>query len=119
MESLEPFSKQSVERSSENCFSVVMAPKLYYVDVSLAVRTSLLTIKALGIDVELVLVNLMAWEHLKPEYLKQNLSHTVPILEDGNFAVFGSHVINAYLVGKYGKDDPSYLKDLQRRAVID
>nr|WCC58230.1 glutathione S-transferase [Pharsalia antennata] len=95
-----------------------MAPKLYYADVSPAVRGSLLAIKALEIDVELVLVNLPAGEHLRPEYLKLNPLHTVPTLEDGDFVIFDSHAINAYLADKYGVDDSLYPKDLQKRAVV-
>lgn len=45
-------------------------PKLYYAQVSPAARSTLLTIGALDLDVELIPVNLMAGEHLTPQYLK-------------------------------------------------
>ncbi|KAJ8979581.1 hypothetical protein NQ317_019156 [Molorchus minor] len=96
-----------------------MTPKLYYADLSPAVRASLLTIKALGIEVDLKPVNMMAGEHLTPDYLKMNPFHTVPTLEDGDFVIWDSHAINAYLVGKYGKDDALYPKDLKKRAIVD
>lgn len=51
--------------------------------------------------------------------LQLNPQHTVPTLQDGDFVVWDSHAINAYLVGKYGKDDSLYPKDLQKRAIID
>lgn len=35
---------------------------------------------------------------------------------DGDFAIWDSHTICAYLVDKYGKDDALYPKDLQLRA---
>lgn len=35
---------------------------------------------------------------------------------DGDFAIWDSHTICAYLVDKYGKDDKLYPKDLQLRA---
>nr|AVT42186.1 glutathione S-transferase e2 [Lissorhoptrus oryzophilus] len=94
-------------------------PKLYYAAVSPAVRSTLLTIAALDLDVELVPVNLMAGEHLTPQFLKKNPLHTVPTLEDGDFHLFDSHAINSYLVGKYGKIDSLYPKDLQKRAIVD
>ncbi|CAG9767479.1 unnamed protein product [Ceutorhynchus assimilis] len=94
-------------------------PKLYYAQVSPAARSTLLTIGALGLDVELVPVNLMAGEHLTPQFLKKNPLHTIPTLEDGDFTLFDSHAINAYLVTKYGKNDSLYPKDLQKRAIVD
>lgn len=45
-----------------------------------------------------------------------NPEHTVPTLVDGDFAIWDSHAICAYLVDKYGKDDKLYPKDLQLRA---
>lgn len=45
-------------------------PKLYYAQVSPAARSTLLTVAALGLDVERIPVNLMAGEHLTPQYLK-------------------------------------------------
>ncbi|KAG5887918.1 hypothetical protein JTB14_003015 [Gonioctena quinquepunctata] len=95
-----------------------MSPKLYYADLSPAVRASLLTIEALEIDVELVPVNLMEGEHMKPEFLKMNPFHTVPTLKDGDFAIWDSHAINIYLVEKYGKNDALYPTDPQAKAVV-
>ncbi|KAI7815617.1 glutathione S-transferase [Rhyzopertha dominica] len=94
-------------------------PKLYYHAASPASRAVLLTIQALNIDVDYQIVNLLAGEQFAPEYLKLNPQHTVPTLQEGGFAIWDSHVINAYLVGKYGKDDSLYPKDLQKRAIID
>ncbi|VEN63193.1 unnamed protein product [Callosobruchus maculatus] len=91
---------------------------LYYLEMSPAVRSTLITIKALGLDVEMKPVNLMAGEHMTPEYLKMNPLHTVPTLKDDDFVVFDSHAINSYLVDKYGKDDSLYPKDLQKRATV-
>ncbi|XP_043645913.1 glutathione S-transferase 1-like [Drosophila teissieri] len=92
---------------------------LYGFDGSPAVRAVLLTLSALGLEFEYRIVNLMAGEHLKPEYLKINPQHTVPTLEDDGFLINDSHAINAYLVSKYGKEDTLYPKDLQKRAIVD
>ncbi|KAJ8954080.1 hypothetical protein NQ318_004385 [Aromia moschata] len=96
-----------------------MAPKLYYTPGSPPAMASLLTVKALGIQVDLKPVNLLAGEHLTPEFQKMNPLRTVPTLVDGDFTIWDSHAINAYLTGKYGKDDALYTKDLQKRAVVD
>lgn len=40
----------------------------------------------------------------------------MPTLVDGDFAIWDSHTICAYLVDKYGKDDKLYPKDLELRA---
>nr|XP_023027373.1 glutathione S-transferase D5-like [Leptinotarsa decemlineata] len=95
-----------------------MTPKLYSADLSPAVRASLLAIRALGVDVELVPVNLMEQDHMKPEYLKMNPFHTVPTLEDGDFAIWDSAAINIYLTEKYGKDDSLYPSNPEARAVV-
>lgn len=78
-----------------------MTLTLYFTDLSPAVRSSLLTIKALGLNVDLKEVNLAAGEHLKPEFLQKNPFHTVPTLEDGDFVIWDSHAINAYLVSTW------------------
>lgn len=48
-----------------------------------------------------------------------NPQHTIPTLDDDGFVLWDSHAIAAYLVGKYGKDDSLYPKDLQKRALVD
>lgn len=48
-----------------------------------------------------------------------NPQHTIPTLEDDGKKIWDSHAINAYLVGKYGKDDSLYPKDLAKRAIVD
>ncbi|XP_022229125.1 glutathione S-transferase 1-like [Drosophila obscura] len=92
---------------------------LYGIDASAPVRSVLLTLNALGLPFEYKVVNLMAKEQLKPEFLKMNPLHTVPTLDDDGFYLYDSHAINAYLVAKYGKEDSLYPKDLQQRAIVD
>ncbi|EDW36395.1 GL17772 [Drosophila persimilis] len=94
---------------------------LYGMDASAPVRSVILTLNALGLPFEYKVVNLLAKEQLKPEFLKMNPLHTVPTLDDDGFYVYDSHAINAYLVAKYGKDgkESLYPKDLQQRAIVD
>lgn len=48
-----------------------------------------------------------------------NPQHTIPFLDDNGVLIADSHAICAYLVGKYGKDDSLYPKDLVKRALVD
>lgn len=57
-----------------------MAPKLYAMDLSPAVRSALLIAKAVGVDLEIVPVNLAAGEHMTPEFIKVGLYFNLNIL---------------------------------------
>ncbi|KAL7737317.1 hypothetical protein ACLKA6_012933 [Drosophila palustris] len=92
---------------------------LYGVDASPPVRACKLTLAALGLPYDFVVVNIMEREHLSEAYLKKNPQHTVPMLEDDGACIWDSHAIICYLVSKYAKDDSLYPKDLLKRAVVD
>ncbi|CAD7083152.1 unnamed protein product [Hermetia illucens] len=94
-------------------------PIIYGLHVSPPVRSVLLVAAAIGLDFEFRQVNLLAGEQMKPEYLKMNPQHTVPTLDDGGLLIWDSHAIATYLIGKYGKDDNLYPKDLYKRALVD
>lgn len=90
----------------------------YYLPGSAPCRSVLLTAKALGIDLNLKLTNLMAGEHMTPEYLKMNPQHTIPTLNDNGFCLWESRAIQVYLVEKYGKTSSLYPTDPQKRAIV-
>ncbi|XP_043643103.1 glutathione S-transferase 1-like [Drosophila teissieri] len=92
---------------------------LYGLEASPPVRAAKLTLAALGVPYEYVVVNTLAKENLSEEFLKKNPQHTVPTLEDDGHFIWDSHAIIAYLVSKYGKTDSLYPKDLLQRAVVD
>lgn len=92
---------------------------LYGLDASPPVRAVKLTLAALGVEYEYVVVDVLKKQQYSEEYLKKNPQHTVPLLEDGDALIWDSHAIMAYLVSKYGKDDSLYPKDLLKRAVVD
>ncbi|KAI7815115.1 glutathione S-transferase [Rhyzopertha dominica] len=96
-----------------------MAPKLYMIVSSTPVRSILMTADSLGIELELQKIDFINGEHKTPEYTKMNPQHTIPLLDDDGYFLADSHAINAYLVGKYGKDDSLYPKDLKKRGKVD
>ncbi|XP_035774394.1 glutathione S-transferase 1 isoform X2 [Anopheles albimanus] len=90
----------------------------YYLPGSAPCRAVQMTAAAVGVELNLKLTNLMAGEHMKPEFLKLNPQHTIPTLVDNGFPMWESRAIQIYLVEKYGKDDKLYPKDPQKRAVV-
>ncbi|KAG8306137.1 hypothetical protein J6590_054266 [Homalodisca vitripennis] len=92
---------------------------LYYMGRSPPTRSVDLVLHALNLAVEYKTINLVAREHLTPEFLKLNPLHTIPLIDDNGFILWESRAIMTYLVSKYGKDDSLYPKDLQQRAIVD
>ncbi|KAF5270028.1 hypothetical protein FQR65_LT05827 [Abscondita terminalis] len=96
-----------------------MVLKLYKFDASPPVRAVFLTAAALGLELELVDVDLLNKDQMNIEYIEKNPQHCVPTLDDCGTIVWDSHAINAYLVSKYGKNDLLYPKDIRKRANVD
>ncbi|XP_067618364.1 glutathione S-transferase 1-1 [Eurosta solidaginis] len=90
----------------------------YYTAGSAPCRSVIMTAKALGLNLNKKPMNLMAGEHMKPEYLKLNPQHTIPTLVDNGFPLWESRAIMVYLAEKYGKDDTLYPKCPKKKAVI-
>ncbi|KAM3966919.1 glutathione S-transferase delta 1 [Aphomia sociella] len=93
--------------------------KLYYLPPSPPCRAVMMTAKALGLELDLVLTNIMEGQHMTPEYLKMNPQHTVPTMDDNGFILWESRAIMAYLVNAYGRDDTLYPKNPRIRALVD
>uniref|UniRef100_A0A0A1WNP5 Glutathione S-transferase 1 n=1 Tax=Zeugodacus cucurbitae TaxID=28588 RepID=A0A0A1WNP5_ZEUCU len=91
---------------------------LYAIGGSPPSRAVLLTLKALNVPFEYKVINVLAGEHRKPEYLAINPHGTVPTLVDDGEIITDSHAITTYLVDKYGSDDSLYPKDLVQRAKV-
>ncbi|XP_031639306.1 glutathione S-transferase 1-like, partial [Contarinia nasturtii] len=94
-------------------------PILYMHALSPPARSVLLTAAELGVELECKVVDLFGQEHKQPEFIKLNPQHTIPFLDDNGVLIADSHAICGYLVGKYGKDDRLYPKDLVKRAQVD
>lgn len=95
-----------------------MSLKLYHFPPSAPSRGALLAARAIGVPLEVKIVNLFEKEHLKESFIKLNPQHTVPTFVDDGFVLWESRAIGSYLADKYGKDDQFYPKDLKKRAVV-
>ncbi|XP_053667097.1 glutathione S-transferase 1-like [Anopheles marshallii] len=93
-------------------------PVLYTVHLSPPCRAVELTAKALGLELERKMVNLLAGDNLKPEFLKLNPKHTIPVLDDNGTIISESHAIMIYLVQKFGKADALYPSDIVQQARV-
>jgi len=92
---------------------------LYYLGASPPCRVVTLTAKALGLELNLKVIDMQKGEHLTPEFLKMNPQHSLPTLDDNGYYLWESRAIATYLSEKYGKNDSLYPKDLQKRGVVD
>lgn len=91
----------------------------YYMDMSPPCRAVMLTAKAVGVDLNLKLVNIMTGDHRKPEFLKVNPQHKIPFLVDGTVKLSESRAICSYLASQYGKDDSFYPNNPKARCIVD
>jgi glutathione S-transferase len=75
--------------------------KLYRHALSGHSHRAQLLLSLLGVDAELVDVDLAAGEHKQAEFLAKNRFGQVPVLEDGSTVIADSNAILVYLAGKY------------------
>ncbi|KAJ8724373.1 hypothetical protein PYW08_015847 [Mythimna loreyi] len=93
--------------------------KVYYLPPSPPCRAIIMAAKVLGVELELVLTNIMEGQHMTPEYLKMNPQHTIPTMDDSGFILWESRAILTYFVNAYGRDDTLYPKNPRLRAIVD
>lgn len=79
--------------------------KLYYHPLSGHAHRAVTFASFLGLDVELVLVDLAAGEHKSEAFLKINSFGQVPALVDGDVTITDSNAILVYLAKKAGRTD--------------
>jgi len=97
-----------------------MAPiEIHGMQLSAPCRIVEMTAECLGVEYQFKVVDLMAGDHMKPEFLAMNPMHNIPTVTDGDFVMNESRAVAAYLVNKYGKDDGMYPKDAEVRARVD
>ncbi|KAM7342803.1 glutathione S-transferase E14-like [Cochliomyia hominivorax] len=92
-----------------------MKPVLYCDQRSPPVRSVLILLKLLDIEVDLKFIDLFKGEQLKPTFKEINPAHTVPTLVDDDLILTDSHVILMHLCEKHQKSDsklwPTLYKD--------
>ncbi|KAJ6218594.1 hypothetical protein RDWZM_009751 [Blomia tropicalis] len=99
-------------------------PVLYYMLESPPCRTVMLVARALNIDLEYKVVDLLKKEQLNENFLKINPFHCVPTLVDPDgFTLFESRAIATYLIQSRANTNESSslypITDLKKRSVID
>jgi glutathione S-transferase len=72
--------------------------------------------KSLAYDLRTI--SLSDGDHKKPEFLKYNPRHRVPVIVDGDFSLYESAAILEYLDEQYSSGPPLFPGDAKRRAVI-
>ncbi|XP_065219293.1 glutathione S-transferase 1-like [Planococcus citri] len=92
---------------------------LYSFLASPPARAANLLLKALQIPYERQEINIGKGDQRSEQFQKINPQHTVPTLQDGDFIIWDSHAINAYVVNQYAEDNPLYPKNPKKRALID
>lgn len=96
---------------------VEMSPILYHNALSPPSRTALLTIRNLGLEVEVKVIDTYKGEQNTPEYLKINPQHQVPVYVDDDFILTESRAIACYLASS--AKSKLYPLDLKKRAFVD
>ena len=79
--------------------------RLYYTPRSGHAHRAYLFLSLLGLDFELVQVDLAAREHKSPEFLKINSLGLIPVLDDDGVIIPDSLAILVYLARKYKRTD--------------
>ncbi len=92
--------------------------KLYNANLSPNALRARAVANELGLDIEIVDVDLRNGGNRTPEFLKLNPNGKVPVLVDGDFVLWESRAIDAYLAAGV-PEKRLYPDDRKTRAVID
>ncbi len=91
--------------------------KLYHHPLSGHAHRARLFLSLLGIEHELVEVDLTKREQKSPEFLKLNAFGQIPVLVDGDTVIPDSNAILVYLASRFGKTDWLPVEPRQAAAV--
>ncbi|PON74828.1 S-crystallin [Trema orientale] len=74
----------------------------------------------MGVEYEIMHVDLQSGEHKRPQFLLLQPFGQVPVIEDGEFRLFESRAIIRYYAAKYAERGPDLLgATAEERAVVD
>ena len=94
--------------------------KLYRHPLSGHSHRAILFLSILGLDVDIIDVDLMQGEHKRTAFLQKNIFGQVPVLEDGNVTIADSNAILVYLASQYDQEhtwlpiEPAKAAEVQR-----
>lgn len=78
--------------------------KLYGDEGSGSTRRVLAVLEYIGLDYDLVEIDLFKGDNRSAEYLAKNPNGTIPVLEDGSLTIYEAAAINIYLSEKHNSD---------------
>ncbi|XP_020801914.1 glutathione S-transferase E14 [Drosophila serrata] len=93
-------------------------PILYFDDRSPPVRSCLMLIKLLDIDVEFRFVDLFKGEQFQKDFLALNPQHSVPTLVHGDLVLTDSHAILIHLAEKFDEGGSLWPKEYAQRMMV-
>lgn len=70
-----------------------------------------------GIDLDLITVDLMSGAHMNPDFIALNPNHKIPTLVDGDYVLWESGAIMLYLA-RTGADNDLVPEDVPARALM-
>ncbi|GAB4855295.1 GST super [Ancistrocladus abbreviatus] len=97
-----------------------MAVKVYGPARAACPQRVLACLIELGVDFEVIPVDLESAEHKKPDFLLKQPFGQVPVIEDGDFRLYESRAIIRYLAAKYPEHGAKLVgTTLEERALVD
>jgi len=98
-----------------------MTVDLYHHLISAPSHAVRMAAAAYGVDLNLKPVDLFTGEQLKPEFIKLNPQHTIPVLVHDGLVLTESRAILQYLANAFGngQTESLYPKDPKKRALVD
>jgi len=91
--------------------------RLYFHPLSSNSRRVTMTARQLGLQLDLIIVDMLGGQHRDLAFLELNPNGKVPLLEDEGFLLWESHAIMQYLADR-SPDETLYPREAQSRADV-